>query len=188
MTTWKQWASGLSCLFALGTALAATECNTRKYYECYEYEESEEDKKAWQEDKVTLPAAPDMGKLIPFEVSVSNTNRFLVDPASISIGNDGVVRFTAVIESSGGARTVNYEGVRCYTRERRLYAFGQADGSWIESKGSGWVQRYKQQGRSLNGYPAVLADEYFCANRAPVKDPATAIERLNYGPAAISAR
>lgn len=188
MATLKQWLVILGCLFTMANALAASECNTRKYYECYEYEESEDDKKVWQEDKVTPPAAPDIDKLIPFEVSVANANRFLVDPASISVGQDGVVRFTVVIESSGGARTVNYEGLRCSTRERRLYAFGQPDGSWIESKGSTWILMHKQQHKMLNAYPAVLADEYFCINREPPKDAAVAIERLKNGSAATSTR
>ena len=183
-----RWAVGICCVFAfVGSALAASECSTRKYYECYEYEESEEGKKAWEEEKIKPPAAPDMGKLIPFEVSVSNDNRFLVDPASISIGKDGVVRFTVVIESSG-ARTINYEGLRCNTRERRLYAFGQADGSWIESKGSSWILMHKQQHKMINAYPAVLADEYFCVDREPPKDPAEAIQRLKLGPVATSIR
>ncbi|MFM7122268.1 MAG: CNP1-like family protein, partial [Fluviibacter sp.] len=78
MPNWKRLAAALSTVFAVGSALAAAECNTRKYYECYEYEESEDEKKVWQEEKVTPPAAPDMDKLIPFEVSVANANRFLV--------------------------------------------------------------------------------------------------------------
>lgn len=175
-------------LLAAGNALAASECNTRKYYECYDYVESEEDQKAWQEEKVKPPVAPDLDSLIPFEVNVSNANRFLVDPASLSIGKDGVVRFTVVIESSGGARTVNYEGLRCATRERRLYAFGQPDGSWIESKDSPWILMHKQQHKMHNAYPAVLADEYFCVNREQPKDVAEAVQRLKSGSAATSMR
>lgn len=187
MTRLKQCCTALVCLFVVPSVLAA-ECNTRKYYECYEYEESEVDTKVWQEEKVTPPAAPDADKLIPFEVSVDNPNRFFVDPASISIGKDGVVRFTVVIESSGGARTINYEGLRCITRERRLYAFGQQDGSWIESKKAPWIPMLKQQHKMINAYPAVLADEYFCLNHETPQDASIAIERLNRGSAAISAR
>ncbi len=169
-------------LCAAGHVFAAVECDTRKYYECYDYQESEEDKKVWQEEKYKLPAAPDMDKLIPFEVNVSNANRFLVDPDSVSVGNDGVVRFTVVIESSGGARTVNYEGLRCKTRERRLYAFGQKDGTWIESQGSSWILMQKQQHKMHNAYPAVLAYEYFCLDLEPPPSAAVAVERLRTGP------
>lgn len=170
------------------SAFAAVECDTRKYYECYDYQESEEDKKVWQEEKYKLPAAPETNTLIPFEVNVSNANQFFVDPASVSVGNDGVVRFTVVIESSGGARTVNYEGLRCKTRERRLYAFGQKDGSWVESQGSSWILMQKQQHKMHNAYPAVLAYEYFCLDLEPPPSAEVAIERLKSGPAATSLR
>lgn len=169
-------------------AWAAIDCDTRRYAECYDYQESEDDKKVWQEEKYKLPAAPDMDALIPFEVNVSNANRFSVDPASVSVGNDGVVRFTVVIEASGGARTVNYEGLRCKTRERRLYAFGQKDGSWIESQGSSWILMQKQQHKMHNAYPAVLAYEYFCLDMEPPPSAEVAVERLRAGPAATSLR
>lgn len=183
--TWRACLAIAAGLWA-GCALAAVECDTRKYYECYDYQESEEDKKVWVEEKYTLPAAPDMDKLIPFEVNVSNANRFLVDPASVSVGKDGVVRFTVVIESSGGARTINYEGLRCKTRERRLYAFGQPDGSWIESKGSSWIQMQKQQHKMHNAYPAVLAYDYFCLDLEPPPSAEVAVSRLRSGPATPS--
>lgn len=173
---------GWALLFGLAVQGAAGATNCSKYYECYDFEE--ESTEAWQEVKSKLPAAPNPDALIPFEVSVANANRFYVDPASISIGKDGVVRFTTVIESSGGARTVNYEGLRCETRERRLYAFGQPDGAWVESKGSSWIEVPKQGHKLLNGYAAVLFDEYFCVDRVPVASPEAAIEALRRGPAA----
>lgn len=189
MMAFKRWGTALICFFAVGAALAASpDCNTRKYYECYEYEESEDDKKVWKEESYKLPAAPDMNQLIPIEVNVSNANKFLVDPASVSVGGDGVVRFTVVIESTGGARTVNYEGLRCKTRERRLYAFGQPDGTWIESKGSSWILMQKQQHKMHNAYPAVLAYEYFCIDLEPPPSAEVAVERLRAGPASVSAR
>jgi len=178
----------LAAAFVASHAFAAAECDTRKYYECYDYQESEEDKKVWQEEKYKLPAAPDMDQLIPFEVNVSNANRFFVDPTSVSVGNDGVVRFTVVIESSGGARTVNYEGLRCKTRERRLYAFGQKDGTWVESQGSSWILMQKQQHKLHNAYPAVLAYEYFCLDLEPPPSAEVAVARLKSGPSTTWSR
>ncbi|MBU3657653.1 MAG: hypothetical protein FGM35_06450 [Rhodocyclaceae bacterium] len=188
MTRWRLWFAGFAGMALAGSAWAAVECDTRKYYECYDYQESEDDKKVWQEEKYKLPAAPDMDKLIPFEVNVSNANRFLVDPASVSVGSDGVVRFTVVIESNGGARTVNYEGLRCKTRERRLYAFGQKDGTWVESQGSSWILMQKQQHKMHNAYPAVLAYDYFCLDLEPPPSAEVAVERLRSGPATTSSR
>lgn len=180
----RRWSVLLLCGLVAQVAVAAQNCS--KYYECYDFEE--ESTEAWKEQKTKLPAAPDLGQEIPFEVSVANPNRFFIDPGSVSIGKDGVVRFTVIVESSGGARTVNYEGLRCETRERRLYAFGQPDGSWIESQGSSWIPVHKQEHKMLNGYPAVLFDEYFCTDRVPVPSAEAAIEALRHGSAATSAR
>lgn len=176
----------LACGVSVPIVLAAGPVNCSKYYECYDYEEAPTE--AWKEEKLVLPAPPDRSKLIPFEVSVANANQFFVDPASISVGKDGIVRYTVVVQASGGATTINYEGLRCETRERRLYAFGEPDGSWIENKGSIWLGMLKQQHKLLNSYSAVLADEYFCIDRIPVESQAQAIERLQKGSAAASAR
>ena len=167
----------------LGVQTSAWAQSCSKYYECYDYEEGPAD--VWKEDKPKLPAAPDEAKLIPFEVSVANANQFFVDPASVSIGKDGVVRFTVVIESSGGARTVNYEGMRCETRERRLYAFGQSNGQWAENQGNAWIPIHKQEHKMHNGYPAVLFDEYFCVDRLPVASVEAAVDALRRGAAAV---
>lgn len=176
----------LSGLLMLGVQVAMAAQNCSKYYECYDFEE--EPTESWKELKGKMPGAPDPDKLIPFEVSVANANRFYIDPASVSVGKDNVVRYTVVIESSGGARTVNYEGLRCDTRERRLYAFGQPDGTWIESQGSSWIAVHKQEHKMHNGYPAVLFDEYFCIDRIPVASPEVAIDALSRGSAATSGR
>ena len=57
-----------------------------------------------------------------------------VDEASVHYGSDDVIRYTMVIVSPSGARNVTFEGMRCETGERRLYAFGRADGSWSRAK------------------------------------------------------
>ena len=175
----RRWCCLLAGALVVQVAAAAQNCS--KYYECYDFEE--EAAESWQELKAKMPPAPNSDKLIPFEVNVANANRFFIDPASISVGKDGVVRYTVVIESSGGARTVNYEGLRCQTRERRLYAFGQPDGAWIENQGSGWIDVHKQQHKMHNGYQAVLFDEYFCVDRIPVVSPEVAIDALRRGAA-----
>ncbi|MFP3740302.1 CNP1-like family protein, partial [Burkholderia sp. SIMBA_019] len=86
-------------------------------------------KGTWQENKVeSLPALPQAGtQLLPFDVSNNTQLKFAVDPASLSVGSDGVVRYAIVITSPGGARNINYEGIRCDTYEWRLYASLNAD-------------------------------------------------------------
>lgn len=123
--------------------------------------------KVWEEIEATLPPPPKDSSLIPFYVSAVAVNRFQVDADSISVGGDGVVRFTLVVTSSSGVRNVSYEGIRCETAERRPYAFGRADGSWSKARSNAWV---KIQNATVNRQYAALFTEYFCPAASPVND------------------
>jgi len=102
--------------------------------------EEDEDRgtKRWQEKAVDLPAAPLPENLLPLYVSAATDNDFFVDVVSLTVGPDGVVRYVLVIQSAGGARNVSFEGLRCETRERRVYALGRLDGTWSRSRNESW--------------------------------------------------
>ncbi|HEY4540766.1 MAG TPA: CNP1-like family protein [Noviherbaspirillum sp.] len=117
----------------------------------------------WQEAPVQLPPMPQDVDLQPFYVSGTATQAFAVDERSIRTDLDGVVRFTLVSRSSAGAVNTSYEGIRCRTREVKQYAFGRADGSWVEARTSKWKQI---AGTHANRYHAVLARDFFCDDRA----------------------
>lgn len=118
------------------------------------------DVKPWQEVAVELPPAPDAKNLIGFYVSPATDNRFFIDAASLNAGSDGVVRYTMVVEAAGGSRNVTHEGLRCETRELRVYAFGQRDGSWSKARSNEW-RRIRDV--AANRQHVVLFSEYLCS-------------------------
>lgn len=128
----------------------------------FEYD-FDEDKKPWQEVQSQLPAYPRADRLLPFEVSAASRNRHYIDDASLSVGEDGVVRYTVVVRTPGGAENVSFEGMRCDSGEHKLYAFGRSDG-----KGSGeWSRnrhaRWKPiQARQATSYHRALFYHYLC--------------------------
>lgn len=130
-------------------------------------EEDEPESLAWQELEVSFPPAPLPENLQSFEVSALAVNKFFIDLASLSVGEDGVVRYTLVIGSPEGGRTVTYEGMRCQTRERRIYASGRADGSWAKSRNNRWANL---QPASINRHHAALYLDYFCPNGGVMLD------------------
>lgn len=134
-----------------------------------------EDTTPWEEIAVQLPSYPSDRNLAPFEVSSATSNKFMIDTASISVGQDKVVRYTIVIESPRGARTVNYEGLRCDTMERKLYAFGQSDGKWSENKRAAWESI---KVRSLLSYHKALFEDILCDVGIPVRDAEEAVRKL----------
>ncbi len=134
-----------------------------------------EEDKPWVEVATQLPPYPKAANLIPFKVSPATRNRYFVDAESIGIGADEVIRYTVVIEAAGGARNVSYEGMRCTTGERRLYAYGQPDGSWSKARNAAWEGI---QFRSQTAYPRALFDDVFCPDGLRVRDPAEAVRNL----------
>jgi hypothetical protein len=115
--------------------------------------------KSWQEVAIQLPAPPSDASLLPFSVSGNATQNFAVDANSLSIGEDGVVRYTLVATSPSGARNVSYEGIRCETFERKSYAYGHADGTWSRSRRDQWTPIVRN---TANRQHAVLAQDFFC--------------------------
>jgi hypothetical protein len=131
--------------------------------------------KPWVEVAAQLPAYPKPENLVPFDVSSATRNRFFIDTASISVGEDKVVRYTAVIEAAGGARNVSYEGLRCETGERRLYAYGHPDGTWSKARNAGWEP---VKLRSLLSYRKALYEDHFCPDGINVRNAGEAIRNL----------
>lgn len=140
-------------------------------------EEFDDEDKPWQEIAVQLPPAPKPENLVPLTVTATSTQRFSVDTSSISVGEDGVVRYVLVAASEGGARNVSYEGIRCETWERKLYAFGQADGSWSRSKRDQW-ERIRAAGP--NQHHAALAKDYICDGLTVAGKASDITQRLRY--------
>ncbi len=139
----------------------------------------DEDPKAWVELELKLPPFPKSESLISFEVSPASSNRYYIDPQSIAVGSDGVVRYTLVIKGSGGGENVSYEGIRCEMREQKYYAFGRRDGTWSDPRPGKWR---RIDYNDINRPHGVLYADYFCPDRkVPVKSSAEAIRRLKYG-------
>ena len=113
----------------------------------------------WTELSVALPAFPEDKNLLEFDVGPTNRNHFFIDPTTLAVGNDGVVRFTLVVKTPGGARNVSFEGMRCETREARIIATGRADGSWHLLPRPVWKPI---ENHLINQYQAVLSRQYFC--------------------------
>lgn len=137
----------------------------------------------WQEGEVVLPSPPVVEKLLPFYVSAATENRFFIDPASVVVMPEGVVRYTMVITTPGGARNVSFEGLRCESREWRLYAVGRLDGSWSSSRAKGW-QRVRDVPQ--NRQHAALYLDYFCPDGIIVGSAAEAVANLRRGGRATS--
>jgi len=140
--------------------------------------DDEFEEKPWVETEARFPAFPEQENLIPFQVGSVSDKQFLIDEKSISVGDDGVIRYTLVVVTDSGARSVSYEGMRCATRERRFYGFGQSDKTWSKARNGKWA---RIQGSS-NQYPVALYSDYFCtADGGGIYRAGDAVRKLRYG-------
>lgn len=121
-----------------------------------------------------LPAYPRSEDLVEFEVSAATGFRFFIDRASLSVGKDGVVRYTLVARSPAGVDNVSHEGIRCKSGTYKVYAYGRADGTWSE-RASDWRQI---EPRGVQRWHNALWREYFCPHRIPVHDAAEGVAAL----------
>jgi CNP1-like family len=117
---------------------------------------------AWQESKVTLPAAPQAADLLSFHVSPTASLRFMIDAKSLSLTNEGVVRYTLVGVSDSGVKNISHEGIRCATFEYKTYAYGATDGSWRTSRRDQWQRILNNVS---NRAQAALAFDFFCQSK-----------------------
>ena len=120
----------------------------------------------WKEVEVAPPALK-TDKLVPIEIRRGTVMRWGVDPASISIAADGVVRYVVVAQGDAGAINALYEGLRCSTGEVKVYARSSGD-QWVPARDAEW--------RPLHGNAAALhslaiARDGACIGHGPNRSP-----------------
>jgi hypothetical protein len=136
------------------------------------------DEKQADELALQLPAAPKGADLLEFDSGRRTTLRFFIDPAALTVGTDGIIRFTVVIRGDGAASNVSYEGIRCKTRERKVYAYGRADGTWYQARNPVWT---KIGWPATEGYRFALYQNYFCPSRQSITTAREGIEAFRRG-------
>ena len=139
--------------------------------------ELEVERRGWKEGEYKLPAQPKSQDLIEFYVSATTDFRFFVDQQSLSVGKDGVVRYTLLARSPSGTENISYEGIRCAAGSLRVYAYGRAGGSWTE-RDSDWRPI---EAKTMQRSHYALWKEYFCPHRVPIFDVAEGIDALRRG-------
>jgi len=150
-------ASGIIAFFFLLTAVGTAAAQIPLHDP-----DADKEFKPWTELELKLPAPPTEGNLIPFDAGAATPHRFYIDAASLTVGEDGVVRYTLVVKAAGGATNVSYEGIRCETREQKHYAVGRGDGKWMPARNTEWR---RVESKDLNPHHRVLYSEFFCPAR-----------------------
>lgn len=145
-------------------------------------DEFDENKVEWKEIEAKIPPYPKDGNLVQFDAGPASPHRFYIDTQSLSIGDDGVVRYILVVKAAGGAVNVTYEGIRCESREQKDHAVGHAGGGWTRARNPQWR---RIEYRDANRHHGVLYSDLLCtggiSGASPLASVKLMVERLKYG-------
>ncbi|MBU1358302.1 MAG: CNP1-like family protein [Gammaproteobacteria bacterium] len=117
----------------------------------------------WKESDVPPPPAFSESRLVPVEMPRYMSLKVGVDPDTIQITGDGVVRYVVVASNrAGGALNAFYDGVRCATEETKNYARYNGE-KWEKVKDAEW----KKIGDLNSSYTKALSSQALCRGHAP---------------------
>ena len=92
----------------------------------------------WKESDTPAPPAFSLDRLITLEMPRYVSLRFGVDPATLAITPDGIVRYVMVATNASGSFSALYEGIRCATGEVKTYARASNGAAWSIVKEAQW--------------------------------------------------
>jgi hypothetical protein len=128
----------------------------------------------WKEVEAPPPPALRTQGLIDLEIPRSAL-RYGIDPASITLGPDGIVRYVVVAQSPSGTVNAMYEGLHCKTAEVKVYARHNPDSGWVAAKEPAWMPLH---GASQTRHSLVIARGGACMGHGPNRSVAQIVRDL----------
>ena len=122
---------------------------------------ADEDEMPWRELEIEPPGFPKPENLREFYVSAVATNKYSIDASTLSVGADGVVRYVLVVQTSGGATNISFEGMNCKENSWKHYATGRSDGNWTKSRATR-IEWWPIENKEVNRHHAALSRDLFC--------------------------
>jgi len=137
----------------------------------------------WKEGESSLPDYPREQDLVDIAGPANYANyRYRIDTKTLTVGVDGVIRYSLLIHSSSGVDNVFYDGIRCNSNQLKNYAYGstnkQGEKVFVAKKNTSW-QAFKSRG--VMAYGPVLVKNYFCNYDGALLKRHEIIQNIKYG-------
>ena len=139
------------------------------------FDESQAEK--WKESKTTIPSYPNDADLISVPSNDTDTLKIYLDRKSISRAPDRVARFTLVVQSRSGARSVFYDGLRCETRQYKTYAVGTTDRAFAPVTNPQWRDIPRPE---INAFRYRLYSRFICDENSSARAPDEILRLLKH--------
>jgi hypothetical protein len=169
-------------LLALALAIVAHPVLAKKDIygdEPSEFSFDEKSAEKWKESAIVLPPYPDDRNLLPVLMNNTDTLKIYIEDKSISRAPDRVARFSLVVESPSGARSVFYDGYRCETRQYKTYAIGTSQHTWSPAANPQWLTVPRSE---INAFRDVIYRRYVCDGQKSARSPEELRRLLQYQP------
>lgn len=126
-----------------------------------------------------MPPIPSFSKdkLITIDMPSYVTLKIGVDPTTIQVGTDGIVRYVVVMQNSTGAVNAAYEALRCVNNEVKTYARLSSSGQWSLLESPAW--RHVTDNMPSR-HPQAISRQGACSNRLALSQEET-IKALKAG-------
>ncbi len=131
-----------------------------------------------KEEPLKLPPYPKQEHLARIDIGPPGSFEFFIDTQSVDLPAPDTIRYTMVAKSSAGATNITYEALRCKGRDRRLYALGRPDATWVPVRRSEWTPYSRTEYSQIH---VILAQDYFCPNRQSVLTAQEAVSAVRQG-------
>jgi hypothetical protein len=100
--------------------------------------QSQVDDLDWKESDAPTPPAFKTSALVAIDMPHYVTLKFGIDPSTLQITPDGILRYVMVAVNTSGSVNAMYEGLRCTTGEAKTYARAGISGEWTVVKEPQW--------------------------------------------------
>jgi hypothetical protein len=92
----------------------------------------------WKESEAPPPPAFNQEQLLPITMPSYVSLKFGLDPATLRITPDGIIRYVVVASNAMGSVSAMYEGIQCATWKVKTYARYPSSGQWSIVKDPKW--------------------------------------------------
>ncbi len=140
----------------------------------------------WKELQVPPPATFRTDNLVPIEMPRYVSVKIGIDPDSLTVSQDGIVRYVVVALSEGGNINAAFEGIWCRAGEVKTYARAGNDRKWDAVADPQWKRLTDSQ---PSMHALALARQGVCDGRsASGHSPQSIIRQLKQSPSEGSQR
>lgn len=134
----------------------------------------------WEESKITTFPDFDVQNAIPIEVNSHSQMDWRVDPKTITLDKDSVVRYVVMAVSNTGTINAMYEGILCAQDSYKIYArsignINQAKIEWRPIENPQWQNLRDAQAFT---HERMLARNYMCDGSARANSVYDIIKKL----------